>query len=544
MRRRFTTLIAASLAIALFSASALTANASEKTDAAVTESAENFAPEVEQSVSPVRFEMANKYICDQGTDQDGNITSTYSSLAFPRVSLTKECARMYPELDKSMNAFFDQLEKEKKEQYKQLKMDARELHEKDKTSSPDQSQQLPEFKDHTTADVVLADGTAVSIRLTTEYYGGGPHDYVLRQGVTFDTKTGKQLAFRDVVTDTDNAAALVFQKLKAQYPELQPYYSQENVAKAFAAEEDEMFAWTMEPDGVKVFFNSGVLGTEAEGSQEVKIAFYDNTDLFNKEYFVIPPKWILPIDTDTDVKINLGNGETSIRVEDPETENEGGLKNTRVFVINGQKQELKHENLVYYTSTPYLVNVDGKQWIWCFDQSDDDVVTLFVYGLENGKVTYTGFHEDLGLRTADKDWDGEGSGHKVYPLTDPDSMQLSERINALGTYGGYKTYKVSENGTPVTEDVMYTPNSNIEVVTKVNHEFQMVGKDGQAAEMKEYPAGTKCRIRATDKKSVVELEMNGDASQIARVTIDMGQYPHMVDNMEETALFDGIFYAG
>jgi len=497
---------------------------------------------------------------DEENDEKSDRSITYAEMKYSTVSLSAKEAQEYPQLAKGLKAYYDAFGQKRQESYKQMDASARqditagtEAEESEGDSGVDRSY----YRDENTTKVVRADDRILSMRDSFYSFTGGAHGYYSRSGVTFDVKTGKILRLCDVVTDVNAAAQRVTQLVEKRYPDLQMQMSEEEIAGAFAQEkpdngvhDDEgmIFGWTMEPEGIVVYFQPYILGSYADGIQAVMLSSAENKDLIRPEYCQTQDSWILPVDDLTGACADTGSGSAEWITVGGQPDEYGQITD-RMITIGGNEQTIDSGNLMYYSTDAYLVRKDGKCWIWCIDSEDNDYRTLHVYAIENGSASDTGFSGNMGVPATDG---GVAAGSSVAvpnsyteePLTDPDCVKLESRMDALGTYGGYKHYLVSGDGLPAPMEQWYLPQKEISLTLQQDYTFTMVGTDGTGTAKQTWPAGTIFHLLRTDNETFADLNVAGDMSQVARVFCDFSQWPHMYGTVEEDALFSGTVYAG
>ncbi len=506
---------------------------------APTESTLSFAQETTEVSRPHPI-VRNLIVTDDNYNDPEDYTTytLYAQLQYPRVYLLPDEADAFPELSQGLNDYYDKLEAEKLKAFDECKEAAHERY--DMMEQDGQLQYWGNFTNDESAAIVRADSRVLSVRDDFYSYEGGAHGYYSRYGVTFDTQTGKQLAFTDVVTDPAAAAKYTFEKLNARYPELEPLMTPEEVAD-FYQEDNSSFSWTLEPAGMMIYFPPYMLASYAEGMQAVLLPYEEYPDLFAPEYVSDTDEWIVPLDSLFGVLTDPGTGISEITVSG--TQDDYGYTD-RIITVDNKPSSFGKDSLDYYNSKSYLISSGGKLWLWCLDSVDNDYQNLHIYGFEDKRPFDTEYSELLGSTVIEATWGEDLSYSDSTTLTDPAKVSLVKRMNVLGTFGASKEYFVSGGGTPVSEDLFYTPDSVRTLTLKVPLTLKMVGQDGNGETMKEWPAGTTCTILRTDGNQIVDLVMDNDETQVARIASDFSSWPHQISGMDEEDVFDGVMYAG
>lgn len=416
--------------------------------------------------------------------------------------------------------------------------------------------------------IARADHTAFSIVENESDYQGGVHGYYGKGGVTYDSWTGQLLAFSDVVRDCDAAAARVVQKLSQEYPALSSPPEKEKLASSMKqrdAGQDQpgLFHWYLTSIGVNLVFPPYTLGSYAEGQQEIQLSFEEDPGLFHPRYSQIPETFVVPFDRDTGIWADAtGDGAVDRIAVGGDMDETGAYRNLTVSVND---QALTLSDFPYYSTELYLIRSNASYQIYVFCRSDNDYQILKVFSIGNGapvELTPPPAAEgrpdpyNLGVRSIEMDDGNEtaeigqsGSYERAYrdetnALTDPGSMLLSTRMDAMSTYQACKAY-TAEAGYPVSSDPYYQADAdNIRLTLKRVAEFETVSESGEQTGKASYPEGTVFTILRTDGAGTVDLKPAAGEDKIARVSGDFSDWPQQVSGFELETLFDGTVFAG
>ena len=379
------------------------------------------------------------------------------------------------------------------------------------------------------AKIARADGIAFSIVENDSNYLGGAHGYYEKTGTAYDSRSGQLLAFTDVVQDCDAAAARVVQKLSQEYPELSFPPEKEKLASSMkqrdaGQDQSVLFHWDLTPLGVNLVFPPYTLGCYAEGQQEIQLSFEEDPGLFHSRYSQVPETFVVPFDQDTGIRADVTGDGAVDRIT------VGGEMDEITVSVNDQALTLS--DFPYYSTELYLIRSNSRYQLYTFCKSDNDYQILKVFSLGNGapaEQTPPSADEgrldpyNLGVRSTETDNGSEtaeigqsGSYERAYSdetnaLTDPGSMLLSTRMDAMSTYQACKAY-TAEAGYPVSSDPYYQADAdNIRLTLKQAAEFETVSESGEQTGKASYPEGT---------------------------------WPQQVSGFELETLFDGTVFAG
>lgn len=334
------------------------------------------------------------------------------------------------------------------------------------------------------------------------------------------------------------------------------------VFTAFGAqtEAETYIRWYVTDLGIMVIFPPYTLGSYAEGQQKVLLSYAEYPEIFNSNNAQVPDSFITPFDEDTGAKMDVNGDGILDQISVSSTLDENGDYAGRVITVNDTDHgmtDIHH----FLNADSYLVKTGGRVFLYCFDHMENDYVELYAYlltgNMPKAVVLGTDTHADT---------PGYGAGnlkprsvcmgsHPVSsldenytlnnPLTDPDAMVLSSRLDALSTYDAYRTYSgaKSPDGCPLPLEMAYTIDSDVHVKLQRTVKLTLAGEDGNGTEQKEIPAGTSFSLFRTDGQNYVDLRSDEDSS-IVRVNGSFKEWPHTVEGMQEDELFLGMMYAG
>ena len=480
-------------------------------------------------------------------------------ISYPEIHIPMEEAR-FSALSSALSQYNSEKKASSLEALKTLTESAKEIHQ-DGNTDVSCSQECE-------AKIARADGIAFSIVENDSNYLGGAHGYYEKTGTAYDSRSGQLLAFTDVVQDCDAAAARVVQKLSQEYPELSFPPEKEKLASSMkqrdaGQDQSVLFHWYLTPLGVNLVFPPYTLGCYAEGQQEIQLSFEEDPGLFHSRYSQVPETFVVPFDQDTGIRADVtGDGAVDHITVGGEMDETGAYKNLTVSVND---QALTLSDFPYYSTELYLIRSNSRYQLYAFCKSDNDYQILKVFALGNGapaEQTPPSADEgrldpyNLGVRSTETDNGSEtaeigqsGSYERAYSdetnaLTDPGSMLLSTRMDAMSTYQACKAY-TAEAGYPVSSDPYYQADAdNIRLTLKQAAEFETVSESGEQTGKASYPEGTVFTILRTDGAGTVDLKPAAGEDKIARVSGDFSDWPQQVNGFELETLFDGTVFAG
>ena len=419
--------------------------------------------------------------------------------------------------------------------------------------------------------VMRADSRIVSVLCSFEDYHGGAHGYYYSYGLNYDVASGRELKLSDVVSKKDKFIELVRDKFEEKYAN--DSYMLTNAGEYLATLGDEEYAstpWIMDSESITLFFAPYVLGTYADGAQEVSIYFDEAPELFAAKYLDTCADYVIPLLPARSYEANAGDGKRVAIDVDFDYNDEYGSY-AREYVIGNTR--IRPEGYSY-SSDSYIVVAGGKHYLYTFSSAENDYSMLEVVDVDT-KSLDENRTENAGLGGVDYTWD-EGDSYDTSCLrgpafTDPSDVVLSRRLEVLGTTNGYRSCHVGTDGYPAANDELYTILTSFAIRAKKDLKLDVVDASGKKTGTKTVPAGTYLFDMRTDGESFVDLQtidasalgINDESEwkyfQIAdrstdhinltkpiyRVHIDHSDgRPYHVNGVEEDSLFEGIMYAG
>ena len=258
------------------------------------------------------------------------------------------------------------------------------------------------FYSESTAKVLRADNRAVSILVSASEFTGGAHPMYGYGGDNFDPETGERLHFADVVKDQQKFFQLCDEKIPELYPD-----SAEYLVKPSEAMEGEDLTdyegWTVDYEGVTVYFNPYHIGSFADGAQVIRIFFDEAPELFEEKFTEKPEAYMVPLIREFPTYIDAnGDGKQEELTLTYNYYDEWSYD----FTVNCGNRSVLVEDCSYEEDS-YIVYANGQYYLWIFETGDNDYKLLRV----------------VDLRTMET---GEDEMQCLYPECDPE---------LTGTYG-------------------------------------------------------------------------------------------------------------
>lgn len=387
-----------------------------------------------------------------------------------------------------------------------------------------------------TYTVQRADEIILSIRGDQGDYTGGVHPNYGVYGINLDPETGEVVNLSDVLTTTDTLNGILEEKLRAKYPD-EPFPS---LTEMLADYEPDAYTWTMNYQGVTVYFSPYEIASYAAGLLSVTLWFDEAPELFRDRYLHAPQQgYAMALPVGYPVEFDL-DGTDAVRDEILISFLADEYDMFRPMLTLNDMQ-LYDEEQYSYEMWPYLVQVEGKHYIYLECMIENDYRILSVYDLNADEIRLVDRVYGSGFHTL---WFEEGAYGvgRTEVFTNPGGFVLDTRLDMLGTMTGTKEYHVDpDSGMPVEDSCFFElPGDRAPLTTLVSLEVEIVPE----FEPETLPEGTSLWFLRTDGHSYVDMRM--EDGRECRITVEAGPegWERYVNGMPETDCFDGLLYAG
>lgn len=366
-----------------------------------------------------------------------------------------------------------------------------------------------ELYDETEAKVLRADSTVVSLVYLWSDYSGGAHPNYAYFGENYDTRTGELLKISDVVKDTDRLLALADEKIKALYPDSAEYllstmdfFEGNNV--------DEYSGWTVENEGVTLYFSPYGLGSFADGAQVVTVYFDEEPELFEEKYLETAETYAFPFTREWPVLLDtFGNGKR----EEVSIEYDYVDEYSFYPVIKAGNRSVRLDLSVFDTES-YVVRANGQYYLYLLNSVENDYSILYTVDLKTMEAVSL---EDAaagwlttepGMETSFYESDENGSRNmQVEPgFTDPSFFYMASHAEMFSTTTGVRTYHAGTDGVPVPETPYFTVPHGPVILTKAALLCDTVDENGTVTGTKEIPEGTFLCLVRTDSETYGDFQ--------------------------------------
>lgn len=372
-----------------------------------------------------------------------------------------------------------------------------------------------------TVTTARADEAIVSLLDDTYQYMSGNDGLFYREGINFDSVSGKKLKLSDLFYDypvfTEDAKERMIYELREEYGEelFDDYITVIEQTWQDAAEPE----WYMDASGIVIVLQENTVGPQTLGTLEIHLPYTEFDSYMKEEYFPKDFKGVASFEQNEEIFLTL----PGIAEEVPMMLVNELQEDTMYHSLWLGQNELPLEEHLRLEDS-FIVRTDED--VYCLleaDMGSDDYVT-YIYRLTNGVLEKAG---------------------EIYAAIDsgninPHEIKMESWVYLLGTYGGVKNYYFDENGDFVTEDTEYILQKN-EFVLTTTVDLPVVLEDAENI----LPAGSHIILNGTDGETYVKFIIQETGQQgTLEVQKEEESYNVLVDGMNENECFEILPYAG
>ena len=390
-------------------------------------------------------------------------------------------------------------------------------------SSEEESEYFFGYSLYQTVSTARADDAVVSLLEDDyQYEGHAAHGSMYREGINFDSATGKRLTLADLFYDY---AAFAGEAKERVVYELREKYGEE-LSEDYVTTVDNLWKdgaepqWYLDASGIVIVLQEYSVGPYAMGMPEICLPYAEFAPYIKVEYLPQNTAGVASFQANQEIFLNLPGIEEEVSMMLVCEVQEDAVINSLWLGQN----ELPMDDYLALGDAYLLKNGDD---IYCMieaDMASDDYVT-YIYRLTNGVIEKV---------------------EVIYGAIDAGNMNAHEVtmeswINILGTYGGAKNYHFDEEGNFVTEDTEYIFRRNDYALT-TTAELPVFINDMEST----LPAGSHIILNATDGETYVKftIQETGEIG-ILKVVRDKDEYYKIsIDGKDESECFEMLPYAG
>lgn len=376
--------------------------ATQATSGNTTEESTNGSSDSQKEVRILDIDKKIIHESASSVEHAATLTETNCSTAY----LGKNAAKQYPDLAESINSTGEFYEVNMLQQNNMFASSAEEA-----LSSGAENFETYIFD--LNVYVRRADSVAVSILHNSYDYFGIDSESRSFWGENFDTETGETLHLSDVVTDIDKLAEAVESELYKSFGK-DTFYSDNTIKDYFKDYIVDGSNWTLEYNGVTIYFDDGEIAVSGVGDISVTIDFEKYPELFNEKYKNTPDAYIVGLPMKSSFYTDLdGDGSSEHLTLADSYEGKYGVDRTLSLSISTPETDYAEKLMANDCEAYYVKTADGKNYLYVLMELESQT-ELYTFQLTKTTVN------KVGKQSVSPHY----SGQTVSVPTDPDNMHF------------------------------------------------------------------------------------------------------------------------
>jgi len=357
--------------------------------------------------------------------------ATLTEMNCSTASLGNNAAKQYPDLASSISSISDFYENNILEQNDMYAESAEE-------ALAAGEENFETYLLNLNVHVRRADSVAVSILHDSYDYYGIDAEHRSFWGENFNTETGETIHLPDVVTDIVKLAEAVEAELYESFG-ADVFYSDaaiENYFKDYGADGNH---WTIEYNGVTIYFDDGDIAGSGIGDISVNIEFEEYPELFKEQYTAVPEAYIVGLPMKSTFYTDLdGDGSSEEFTIADSYEGEFGIDRTLNLRISTPETDYTEKLPANGCEAYYVKTADDRNYLYVLVELETRS-ELYTYDITNTAISKVG-EQPISPYYSDQ---------TVSVLTDPDNMHFDIFGNADIEPVGDDFFTVGYDGMPV-----------------------------------------------------------------------------------------------
>ncbi len=357
--------------------------------------------------------------------------ATLTEMNCSTAALGKNAEKLYPDLASAINSISDFYEVNILEQNDIFAETAEEA-----LSSGEENFETYIF--NLNVHVRRADSVAVSILHDSYDYYGIDAEHRSFWGENFDTETGETIYLPDVVTDMKEFAKVVEAELFNSFG-ADVFYSDTIIEEYFEEYGADGSHWTLEYNGVTIYFDDGEIAGSGVGDISVTIEFAEYPELFKEKYTAVPEAYIVGLPMKSTFYTDLdGDGSSEELTIADSYEGDLGIDRTLSLRISTTETDYTEKLPANGCEAYYVKTADDRNYLYVLAELEAQT-ELYTYDITNTTISKVG-KQSISPHYSDQ---------TVSVLTDPDNMHFDIFGNADVEPVGDDFFTVGYDGMPV-----------------------------------------------------------------------------------------------
>ena len=211
--------------------------------------------------------------------------------------------------------------------------------------------------------------------------------------------------------------------------------------------------------------------------------------------------------------------------------------------LNLNGNEFTVEDVYAFSAEYYLVNSNGRYFVYLVPHGYNDYKNILVYDLNGNEIKEAGELDRTAFGSLVWEDENEDTHQAKLLFNNPTQFVLETTFDILGTYASDKTYTVnSETGMPESTDEFYTIDKRFPFVLTSKEAFNVKILPDMKTEL--IKAGSEFTLLRTDGKTYVDTKLDDGRECRIYVERNSTDYQLCINGIPEYELFEEIYYAG
>ncbi len=355
----------------------------------------------------------------------------------------------------------------------------------------------------------------------------------------FETATGSRLALSDVVNDPSAIPAVINAIMSPRNEDGFTLDPSADYSAYFSDPNCRDYAWTLDYNGISLFFNEGAFGIEDAWTCSLFIPFSQYPDFVKAEYMAAPEEYAVAFPPYITCYFELNGNVTPVIVAGVDNDDDGYDQPTDIYIGCGEKNYTEQIELDGFS--PVLIHKTNGDFLCVQCENYNDYKYLCIVDITNGYLREKG---DFPFRWFNTYFEADDAYfEKLTPAADPNNCLLTEWTEVLSTANASKTFAFGSDGIPVSEDVFYLVNHPWTMRLLQPLEVELTDLSGADLGKLQLSAGDSFEYYATDGGSIAVLLLpDGRLAKIKVVKTEY--YESFVNGIPIEELFTDLFFAG
>lgn len=292
-----------------------------------------------------------------------------------------------------------------------------------------------------------ADNIAVSFLNETYEFFGGVHPVTMNESHNFNSKTGQEIKFEEVVKDKDEFYKVLIKTLEDDGRAADFFEDYKETIKEEL--NNNKLKWNLLDKAIEITFDSYEVAAYAVGQTEVEISAQEHPELFNSGFFINNEAYAkyLDLGDGKELRLSADKAKTAVSYDiamdklTADADKKFDKISITVGGVNGETKEYNLSGLYNYEkkSAAVLHAESGATWLYIASEKPDAGPVLDVFKLSEQGSEFVSTYEGIL-------WDY---------ISGPDNFIIYNLRNLLGRHIIYRHYSLASDGLPAPKEETY-----------------------------------------------------------------------------------------